>query len=453
MGKEIVKAFRKRDYVTDAVGQMSINALGILVGQLTYFYTNKIGISAAMAGTILLAARVVDALSDIAMGKIVDKTYSKQGKARPWLLRMLIPLPLSIILLYTVPQVSASMQIGYGILTNIFASAICYTAVAVPYYALINYTTKDSQERGKIGVARQLASYIIGFGITITILPVTNWLGGDQRAWIIYVSVIALIAFFSLIICYKGTKERYSDSDEEQKKEREVTLVRALWMLLHNKYWVSVTITMIFMQLLYAMINIAPVYYCQYVLGNENLYSIFSMLGLVASLVGFAVSPLMIKKYGMIKTARNASIYGIAGCAIRCFFPSNMTVALICYGLILFATVPMISVLPIATVNTVEYNKYKYNLALCGMTGSTNSFAGKVGSGIGSALIGWILAWGGFNAKLKVQSVAAIRSIYGINIWIPLVMFIIMFIILYYCDLDEKYEFFVSENMKRRREV
>lgn len=452
MEEQNKKVLRPRDYFTDSLGQMSINIIGILTGQLTYFYTNKIGMAAGVAGTILMVARIFDALTDIGMGRLVDRTNNSKGKARPWFLRMLIPLPLSIILMFTVPKVMESLQIGYGILTNVFASAICYTAVSIPYYALINYMTKNSGERGKIGVARQVASYIVGYAITITIMPVTNALGGDQKAWILYATIFAVIAFVALLICYLGSKERYSDSKEQAQREKALGTLKSFWYLLRNKYWVLLVFSALFMQFLYAMINSAPVYLCQYVFGDENLYSMYSMIGLGASLAGFLITPWMIQKFGMINSAKIAIVIGVMGCVIRGLFPTNLVISFAFSALVMFGTVPTISVLPVLVCNCTEYNKYKYNVALSGMTTSANSFISKVGSGVAAAMLGFILDIGGFKSELAVQPGSAITSIYWLNIWIPLLMYVLMFVFLAFCKLDKHYDYYVAENAKRQAE-
>lgn len=449
--KESPKVLKLKDYLTDSTGQMAINIIGIMTGQITYFYTNKVGVSAAMAGTILLLARIVDAISDIIMGKLVDRGNSSKGKARPWFLRMLIPLPLSIILMFTIPHGSMLFMTGYGVLSNVFASAVCYTAVCVPYYTLIRYTTRNSEERGNIGVARQVASYVIGYSITITILPVTNALGGNQKAWILYSCIYALIAFFCLLICYKGTKERYPDDQESCERERKISVVKSLGYLVRNPYWVKLALAGLLLQIIYVMITTAPMYYCRYVFGNENLYSVFSMVGLLASIAGFILTPIMIKKFGMVNSAKISLFIGLVGCIMRSLVPANLMMAYISNTLIMFGTVPTVSVLPILICNSIEYNKYKFDVTLTGMTTSANSFAAKIGMGLGSAVLGWVLAFGGFKEMETVQSASTIQSIYALNIWIPMILFIVIFVLLFKCDLDQKYAFYVEENTKNAK--
>lgn len=456
MGKElgkdrngIQKVMHGKDYAGDAAGQFALNTITILVGQLTYFYTNKVGMAAATAGTVLLTAKIIDAFTDLIMGKIVDKTKSRYGKARPWLIRMIIPAMIAIVALFTVPKASNGVMAGYGILTNIFASAICYTAIAVPYYTMIAYVTKSNEEKGKMGTARSAVGYAVGVGIGIGLIPITNMLGGNQAAWIKAAVFMAVLSGIGLFIAFKTSRERFTETSEEQEKEDEISIFEGLKMLVQNKYWVIITITLVCMNIMYAMIMAAPVYYALYVMGNDNYIGLINSINIIPSVIGFLSVGTIIKKFGLTKTAKIASVIGIFGCVVRCFFPGSMIVTFVFGSIVMFATIPLISVAPAMVLNTAEYNMYKFGVRMTGMTNSSNSFVQKVGSGIGAAALGWILAIGGFDAAAAVQTQGTINSIYALNIWIPLAMFVIMLLLLAKYDLDDRYEELIAENAKK----
>ena len=145
------KHMRPIDYLTDSLAQFALNANGKLTGQLTYFYTTKLGIASGTVATVLLVSKIFDAFSDLFMGKIVDRTNTKDGKARPWLLRMVIPAFLAWVLLFTVPASLGSFRYLYALITSVFASAIVYTAIADTYYTMLSYKTKSSEEKGTMG--------------------------------------------------------------------------------------------------------------------------------------------------------------------------------------------------------------------------------------------------------------------------------------------------------------
>lgn len=159
----IPKTMRFTDYLGDGLGMVPLNIMSCLVGQMTYFYTEKVGLAAAMVATMLLLSKFADAFSDLIMGKIMDATHSKYGKCRPWFLRMILPSAAAIILLFTVPaHLPEGIQMGYVLITNILISAVVYTAVAIPYTALQNIRSASSEERGKMGTFRAAFGYVGG---------------------------------------------------------------------------------------------------------------------------------------------------------------------------------------------------------------------------------------------------------------------------------------------------
>lgn len=441
LGKDkdgIQKVMRGKDYMADALGQISLNSISVLGGQMTYFYTNKVGMAAATVGTILLVAKIVDALTDLIMGKIVDNTNTKYGKARPWLLRMMIPAMIAIIALFTVPNASDGVKSGYALLTNIFASAVCYTAIAVPYYTMMSYKTKSSEEKGKMGTFRSAVGYMVGVSLGIGLIPITTALGGDQAAWIKFAAILAVLSGAGLFIAFKGSEERFLETDAEQEKEKQVSILQGLKILIRNKYWVKITIFGVCMNIMYAMIMAAPIYYAQYIAGDANLYSIINTVNIIPSVIGFLTVGILINKFGLAKTARYASVIGIAGCIVRCIFPSSIAVTLIFGSVVMYATIPLISVLPAMVLNTAEINVKNAGVRITGMTNASNSFVGKIGSGIGSAAIGWVLAAGGMDAVAAGGAVtpAFETAVYALNIYIPMAMFIILLLFLAKYDLD-----------------
>lgn len=455
LGKDkdgIQKVMYAKDYASDAVGQFALNGLSGLIGQMTYFYTNKIGLAAGVVGTMLLIAKLVDALTDLIMGKMVDNTKSKYGKARPWLLRMIIPTMVGMVALFTVPKGSSGMQFGYGVITNIFASAVCYTAIAVPYYTMISYKTKSSEEKGKMGTFRSAVGYAIGVTLGIGLIPITNALGGDQAAWIKFATILAVLSGIALFVVFKGSKERFVESDKEQEKESKISILKGLQILIHNPYWIKITVFGVCMNIMYALIMAAPIYYSIYVVGKDSFYSVINTVNIIPSVIGFLTVGTIIKKFGLAKTAKYASIIGIIGAVVRCFFPTSVPVTLIFGSVVMFATIPLISVLPAMVLNTAEVNMSKYGVRITGMTNSSNSFVGKIGSGIGSAAIGWVLAIGGFNPAAAVQSAGTMQAIYALNIYIPLAMFIVMLVILSRYDLEDNYQKLLAENAKKEAE-
>lgn len=139
---------RQRDFWGYGVGVFGITAITQVIGQLTYFYTDKVGMAAALAGSALMITKIADAFTDLIMGYIVDRTHTRWGKARPWLLWMAIPTLIAIAGMLLMPSsLSDQGKFVYAIATNIFASAIVCTAISVPYACLLNFRTRNQVER------------------------------------------------------------------------------------------------------------------------------------------------------------------------------------------------------------------------------------------------------------------------------------------------------------------
>ncbi len=184
---------------------------------------------------MLLIAKIFDAFSDLAMGKIMDAGRSPKGKCRPWFSRMAIPALVAIILLFTVPKnIGSGFQAAYVLITNVLITAIVYTAVAIPYGALMAIRTESFEERGKMGIFRTAFGYIAGMVIAILLIPITNMLGGTQSAWIKVAVIFGLISLLSLLILYKVTRENVQIV--EKSEDDDVPFVEAIKMLFKNKY-------------------------------------------------------------------------------------------------------------------------------------------------------------------------------------------------------------------------
>ena len=199
----IQKVMRKRDYVFDMTGQLGLGIMANIVGQLTYFYTDKIGVAAAGVGVCLLIAKIIDAFTDVWAGNMIDNTKGGNEKYIKWMGWMMIPAALTVFFLFTVPNTgSSNLSLVYILLTNLLLTAVFYTFIATPYSALMVVRTKSQTERGLIGLSRTAANYAAGTILTIAIIPITNILGGDQAAWMQFGAGAAVVTFISFAICY-----------------------------------------------------------------------------------------------------------------------------------------------------------------------------------------------------------------------------------------------------------
>ena len=436
-------------FLGDGTTQFGLNAITGLIGMLTYFYTDKIGLSAGIVGSILLATKIIDAFTDLIMGGIVDRTKTKWGKIRPWFLWMIIPVIISVISLFYIPSNKSDLfKSIYALVTNIMLTAVVYTAVAIPYGCLVSVRTNKIEERSKMGIVRSMFGYVAGMLIAVGLIPITNMMGGSQQSWInisIILSVICAISFFLTFITSKESNEN-NDNIEEK-----ISFKESFTLLLKNKYWIIMFVVMFISNIGYSLSASTGIYYAKYILGNENLVGIMGAVGVIPVVIGFMLVGPMVKKFGLTRTTRITLFAGIIANIVRTFTPYSFISALVCGAVTTFATIPMMSIGGVLVANTIEYGEWLHGKRIIGSTNSIISFGSKIGAGIGTAMIGWILAIGKYNGQLAVQPDSAIQMILVICIYLPLVLFIIMYLILGKYDLDEKYPLIIKELSKRKK--
>lgn len=439
----VQKVMRAGDYFADSLGQFAMNAISGLIGQLTYFYTDKVGMAAGAVATVFFICKIFDAFTDVIMGNIVDHTKPGREKYRPWLLRMALPAAIVMIALFTVPANFSEMgKLVYMCITNLLLSAVIFTAIAIPYSSLQVVRTNSQVERGAIGTWRAAAGYVSGMIIAIGIIPITNALGGTQQAWIKFSVGFSLMVILALLICWLRAKENAVADGEvsqvEVEEEEGLSFKEAISNLFHNKYWVMVLIMGLFTQLSYALSSASGAYYCKWIYGNDNLTGILGAVGLIPTIIGFiAVGP-MIKYLGVTKSLRVSFLLGAVVNVLRLIDPTNFVynTALGCVAT--FSTIPMMCLTGVLTAMSIDYNEYKYGKKMVGTSQAACSFGGKIGSGVGASLIGWCLAVANYDGFAEVLTPAVRQAIYTFSIYIPFVLFASMFIIMMKFDLEKK---------------
>lgn len=422
----IQKTMRLGDYLADSGGQFALNSISGLIGAITYFYTDKIGVAAMTAANVLLIAKIVDAFTDLIMGRIMDNGKSPKGKCRPWFLRMAIPAFVVIVALFSVPSgLSSPMLFAYLLITNVLASAVVSTAISIPYNAIQCMRTPSIEERTKMGIFRSIMGYLIGMIIAIALVPITNLLGvngvADQAAYIKFAVVLGLISMVLLLILYAKSVEK---TTAEQKQDDGVPFVKSIGMLFKNKYWVIVLISNLFSAVIFALTSASGTYYAKWILGNDNLVALMGAVGLISTFVGFGVVGPMTKKLGIRKTLMISLIIGIAGSVVRIFFPDSLIVLMTAGQLTSFAIIPLMCVCGTMNTMAMDYNDYLYGNKIVGMSASASSFGSKVAGGLGGSLIGWILAAVNYDPNATVTTTAVRYGIYAFSIYIPLAMMV-----------------------------
>jgi GPH family glycoside/pentoside/hexuronide:cation symporter len=385
------------------------------------------------------------------MGMVVDRTKSKHGKARPYLLWLAIPFAIAAVLLFTVPDISDTGIIIYIFFTYNIAILI-YTAIEIPHGSLNALITHDQHVRSELNVTRMIGAYVAILAISNFTVPIVEFFGGGQQGWIYTFIVFGIVAAIIYFITFATTKERTSPSTSEQKQEKK-PILQSVKALFRNKYWFIITLVFMLMYIYNGLSSGAAIYYADYILGNSAIVGLVITAASLMTLLGmFLVVPIT-KKYGKRNTAIVGCFIAIVGSLIFFIDPSSLTVVIIGQVIRGFGKAAVMGVLFAMLADTVEYGEWKTGVRDEGLVYSGASMGIKIGTGFGSAFIGWGLALGGYVGGQAVQPDSALFMINVLFIYLPIIISILMIVLLLLFKLDKEYPQILRELKERNSTV
>lgn len=404
---------------------------------LLYYYTDYAGVSAFAVGVIMMVSRIFDGVSDIIMGVIVDRTKSKYGKARSWILRMCVPFAVSGILLFSVPaSLGSTAKLVYIFITYNLTSTVVYTAINVPYSALNALMTQDPYERSVLSIFRNLLATAGTLIINTVTLPLVEFFGDNASAWTKTFCVLGLLAVIAFLFTFFGTKERVVSVAQKQSSEKvDVPFKEGIRALFKNKYWILMTVMLALFFLMYSVNGGSTVYYAKDILGNKSLVGTINGIFNAVQIVAMFFIAMLVKKFGKRNVFSLVLVLDIIGMLMLNFSEGAMAMIVAssivrglgnaCGGATMWAMVS----------DTIDYGEWKNGYRTEGLVNSACSFGYKIGNGIGSALLGVILEAGGYIGEAAVQSASALVSIRVCFVWIPIVVYICGLIIMKFWKL------------------
>lgn len=419
---------------------------------LLFYYTDYAGVSAMAVGTIMMISRVFDGISDIIMGVIVDRTHSRFGKARPWILRMCIPFAISGILMFSVPASwSSTPKLVYVFITYNLVSTVIYTAINVPYSALNALMTQDPYERSVLSIFRNLLATAGTLTINTFTLPLVEYFGNNASAWTKTFVVFGFVSIAAFLCTFFGTKERVRANEAgEQKVEENVPFVTGIKALFQNKYWIMMTGMLALFFLMYSVNGGATVYYAKDILGDKNLVSTINGIFNIVQILGMFFIAMLVKKFGKRNVFSLGLILDIIGMLVLNFSGGFMPVIVVssvirgignaCGGATMWAMVS----------DTIDYGEWKTGYRTEGLVNSACSFGYKIGNGIGSALLGVILEVGGYVGNAAAQTASALTSIRICFVWIPIAVYACGLIIMKFYHLDKEFDGILADLKARK---
>ena len=424
--KTYLKWYHKVGYGAGDIAGNCVYAL--LTAFMMIYLTDTIGMSMGVVSTLIALSKVFDGVSDFFFGRLIDKTHTKMGKARPWMLWPYIGCAVTLVACFSIPTSwGQTAQYIFFFLSYTLLNAVFFTANNIAYASLTALITKNTSERVQIGSLR----FIFAFATKIVIEAVTiyavGWLGGGAAGWrtiaIIY-AIIGVITNTYSVFSVKELPEEDEGSEKKEKKENDLTFLQSFKVLLKNKYYVIICSSYILTQLYASVIGIGT-YYTKYILGDETIFSTLSLAINITMVVSLTVLPMVIKKLGgMYKL----NIWGYVVAAL-----GRVGVMAAAYMgslplMLAFTAVSTIGISPLqGDMNALiaccsEYTTLTTGHRLEGMMYSCSSLGIKLGGALGTAICGWLLDAAGYVENAAVQTASTVNMLNFLYLWMPIII-------------------------------
>ena len=397
-----------KDKVGYGFGDMASSMFWKIFGMyLAFFYTDVFRIPVAAAGVMFLITRILDAVVDPMLGIIADRTKSRWGKYRPYLLWIAIPFAVMGTITFFTPDFTATGKLVYAYVTYILMMII-YSAINVPYASLLGVMSSDPQERNTLSSYRMSFAFIGSFVTFMLLQPLVDFFGkGGARsatenistepmAWTKAVAIIGVICVALFYLCFRNTKERVVEIKESAEK---TSVMKDLGLLIRNKPWWILVATGLAALMFNALRDTVAVYYFKYHIVDNyrmqatgwTLTTIYFLIGQAANIVGVVIAPSMSNKFGKKNTYIAAmAIAALLSCGF--FVVDNVTGLMvlqiavsICAGYVLPLLWSMFS-------DICDHQELTTGRRAAGLIFSSSSMSQKFGWAIGPAIVLWILA-------------------------------------------------------------
>ncbi|WP_026888466.1 MFS transporter [Clostridium beijerinckii] len=428
-----------KEKVGYATGDLACNFIYQTVSSyLLFFYTDVFGISAAAAGFMFLIVRMFDAVMDPLIGTAIDKTNTKYGRFRPYLLYGAFPFAGVAILCFTTPAFSDPMKLVYAYVTYILLS-VTYSIVNIPYAALTSAITQDNKEVVSLTSIRMLFSntggLIVSFGVPLLAGIFTNMTGKTSTGWQITMSIMGILGALLLIFCFLNTQERVKIDHSEDAK---INVKDIFIQLKSNRPLVIICLFFILNFGVNSIVNSVGIYYVTYNVARPDLVKWYGLMGTLPALILMPLMPSMYKWMGKKKLLFTALFLKAIGLIALFVIPATM-VPLVFTGRLIAAlgTITAGAFTWALIPETIDYGQYKTGKRASGVIYALVGFFFKFGMAIGGIVPGLILAKFGYVAN-HAQTATALHGILITMTAIPVIFVIIELVAIFFYNLDEK---------------
>lgn len=428
----------------------------------TYFYTDVFLIPASAAATMFLVSRIWDGVNDPLMGIIADRTKTRWGKFRPYLLWLCLPFAIVGVFTFTVPGFGLSGKLIWAYVTFI-AMMMMYTAINIPYTALLGVISADSNERTTVSSVKFLFAFAAGIIVSATLLPMVKGLGGgnDARGWQYSFVIYGIAAVIFFLIAFKGTRERV-----QPPKTQTSSITKDLHELVTNRPWLILLATTITFILFVAVRSSVTVYYFKYVIGAqelslpfiqsktydfETLTSVFNTIGQISSFIGVLLVSWFAKVVGKKRAFVIIFIIAILSTAAFYFLNAKQMALIFFFQVTGSMTGGPLSVLLWAMyADTADYAEWKQGRRATGLVFSASTMSQKFGWAFGAFVALNLMSQVGFEAN-QTQSAESLRGLVLLFSLIPAGLGVLSILISLFYPLDNKRILQIGSELAERR--
>ncbi len=408
---------------------------------LTVYYTDALLLDTAAVSLITLASKFIDAITDVLMGIIVDKTNMKSGKCRPYFLIGAIPLALFAVLTFSLPSMVSNNKVLMIVMAFITFNLVstCYTIVNTPLSAILPSLSSDQSERNVLVTFRMVMAAVGSFCVTFFALPIINSFGGEKDlysyAWTI--GIFSIVAVLLLIFSYMNTREVVKPIKEEKVKLKDG--IKAI-----NGQYVLFVITMFIYLLGFAVKQAGVFYYYKYYIGDigdmkvETIISIQALVTSLSMVAGQLTIPFFCKIMGKKKSAILMNVVALVGNIIFIFCGANLIWLCVGTALVWFPLGYLMGIRFALLADVVEYCELKSGIRAAGILSSLDSFLAKLAFGLNVTIMLCLMEIGGYDANQAVQTETEKLFIQLGFVGVPILCVVVTIILFLFFKFDKE---------------
>ena len=417
----------------------------VLMGYVTFYATDVMGISAVAAGMIFMISKIFDGVTDVIAGFLIDKTHTKFGKGRPYALA-LVGYWIAVVLLYSAPAMGVTASMIYLFIMYSLINAVFLTLYLCSEPVYLANALDDSSQSVTISAISGFISMIFTMVASMILPQIVSTVGTDRQGWRLMSLVVAVPFALIGMIRFFGVKEKKKGNVSAAQNFSVKDLVM---LLAKNKYILIFAVIILISNIGSNLVNSATTYYFIYIVGDIGLSSVMS-LGMLAIVIVMIITPALSKKFGFVNVMRATTLIGMFGYLIRLLAPTNLILLFVSTVLAMLGFYTMFSFAGTFVIDCIDYGEWKNGVRSEGMIACAQSVMAKIGTSLGVGLIGVLMGISGYNGAAEVQSGSASMMILMLYTVIPAAFCLIQFIMLKLYDLDKLLPTITKELAERR---